>query len=361
MIPAVAMLLRELVGIPSPSGAEREIADFVAGMLRFRGLTVERAGDSVVAVLDGRGDGPVVMLASHLDTVPAGEGWTSDPWKVDWRGGRLTGLGANDAKGCAAAMILAVLEFARRRPPGRVLLALNCCEETTNQGMEQVLARFGLPDAAVVGEPTGLEVVRSQAGLAILEAEWKGRSCHAAHAGTAAHSNALLRACQELAGMPPCLPVGEQHPLVGRTSIVPTKLRAGDRHNRVPDLATAIFDVRLAPPLGAEECRAVLEDLLPTAEVSIRSQRLLPVDTPEEHPVVLAALRAAGRKRAVGSHTLSDMALLRGVPAVKCGPGRTERSHTPDEYILLEELEAGVTFYGAFLESMLLAPLEAGA
>jgi acetylornithine deacetylase len=87
---------------------------------------------------------------------------------------------------------------------------------------------------------------------------------------------------------------------------------------------------------------------MPHAKVGVRSARLKPFETPEDHPLVQAALATAGRTRAIGSSTMSDMALLQGVPAVKCGPGDTARSHTPDEFVLLPELEAGVEFYTRF-------------
>src|SRR5690606_17466587 len=120
---------------------------------------------------------------SHLDTVPVGEGWTRAALEGKWEGDVLFGRGANDAKASAAAMMAAVVELSRRSDlSGRVRLALTAREETDNAGVAAVLARTGLPDAAVTGEPTGLEVVRAQAGLAVLTATWSGRSCHAAHA-----------------------------------------------------------------------------------------------------------------------------------------------------------------------------------
>ncbi len=78
----------------------------------------------------------------------------------------------------------------------------------------------------------------------------------------------------------------------------------------------------------------------------MRSDRLRPRETAHDHPIVRTALVASGREQAIGSSTMSDMALLAGVPAVKCGPGETARSHTPNEFLLAEELEAGAAFYG---------------
>jgi len=352
-VSAARSLLAELVRIPSPSGDEGEAARFCADWLARRGLDVERVGNSVLARAS-RGAGPRLFLNSHVDTVPAGEAWTVDPWQGAWSGERLCALGANDAKASVVAMMLAIADWAANgTEEGELVLGLTEREETSNAGMGLLLEHLERPDAAVTGEPTGLEVVRAQAGLGVLEARWTGRSCHAAHVERVDHDSALFRAVRELGRLDDHHVLRGEHPLLGPSTLVATVLRAGDRHNRVPDEALAVFDARLAPPHTAGECRSFLAAALPSADVTIRSERLAPVETAADHPLVVAALAAAGRTRAIGSATMSDMALLQGIPAVKCGPGETARSHTPDEYVLASELEAGVAFYRALVPAVL--------
>lgn len=346
--------LAALVRTPSVSGEEEAAAELVADWLVAAGVDVERVGRSLFAHVE-RGRGPTLMLASHLDTVPAGASWSVDPWDARWEDGRLMGLGANDAKASVVAMVEAARRFAAEPADaaGRLWLALTAEEETTNAGMAEVLSRTGRPDAAVVGEPTGLEVVRAQSGLAVLVARWRGASCHAAHVADVPHENALLAAARDLAGFPAALVLAGEHPLLGRSTLAATVLRAGERHNRVPDEAEALFDARLAPPHDAAECARLLAARLPAAEVRVRSERLRPVETAADHPLVRAACACAGRERAVGSRTMSDMALLAGVPAVKCGPGETARSHTPDEFVLAEEVLAGARVYAELVPAAL--------
>ena len=76
---------------------------------------------------------------------------------------------------------------------------------------------------------------------------------------------------------------------------------------------------------------------------------------------MLAALAASANTAAIGSSTMSDMALLQGVPAVKCGPGESARSHTPDEFITEPELRAGCDFYRALAEQVLAVEQEVKA
>jgi acetylornithine deacetylase len=306
--------------------------------------------------------GPRVLFNTHHDTVPIGEGWTGDPFDATWRGDgaerRLVARGANDAKASVAAMLCAARAYAATpRARGTLCLAVTACEETTNAGMTATLARLaerGLaPHGGVTGEPTGLEVVRAQSGLAVIEARWTGRACHAAHVARVEHQNALLCAARALAALPEWFELEGRHALLGASTLVPTVLRAGERHNAVPDLAVATFDARLAPPHDARKCVALLRRYLPDADVRVKSERLRPVETAKDHPLVHAALKATGREHAVGSSTMSDMALLAGLPAVKCGPGQTARSHTANEYVLAAEVEAGVAAYTALIPAAL--------
>lgn len=336
-------LLARMVAIPSVSGDESAIADFVTEYARSAGLVVERIRNSVMVTTGRRA--PTLWLLSHLDTVPVGNGWTVDPGVIEWRDGRLYGRGSNDAKVSGAAMLSALVDLRETAAGDEVAVVLTACEETNNSGMNEVLEAKGRPQACICGEPTGLEVVCAQGGLSVLTATWRGVSCHAAHAKNVKNDNALLKAARDLSTLPNVVEVGEEHPLLARTTVVATQLKVGERHNVVPDLAEAVFDARLSPTAEADAVRARLAELLPNAEVMIRSKRLQAVDTPPDHPVVLAALAAARRVHPLASKTLSDMAFLKGVPAVKCGPGQTARSHTPDEFVMLDELLAGVAFY----------------
>lgn len=347
---AAKELLSRMVRIPSASGQESELADFVGQLAAQHKLHVRRVGGSIVL---SPHPGPVrVLFASHLDTVPVGEGWTADPLAGEWRAGRLLGRGANDAKGCAAAMLWALVHCAREGSATGAAVALTACEETSNAGMQAVIDELGLPELAVVGEPTGLQVVRSQAGLCLIEAHWTGSSCHAAHAHRHSHENALLAAARDLAALPPVGVLRTGHPLLGPTTWVPTLLSSGERHNVVPDRACAVFDCRLAPPHSALTCLEELGRKLPGAELVVRSDRLRAVETSAEHYLVRGACELAGAAQAVGSNTMSDMALLADVPAIKVGPGESARSHTADEYLEEEELEAGCRFYRALLPAL---------
>jgi acetylornithine deacetylase len=365
------LLLSRMASTASESGREQELRDWLLHELRQAGFSAEPVGDGLLARAGG--PGPRLLLVSHLDTVPIGQGWIGDPLDGTWHAQadgdrRLVARGANDAKASGAAMLaaLAALVAAKRGGrdlPGEVIVALNATEETSNQGMRDLLSAIGQPDGAAVGEPTGLEIVRAQSGLVVLAAHFAGRSCHAAHAGRVLHDNALLAAARALAPLPDVLFLAGEHALLGRSTLVATVLEAGKRHNVVPDASRVVFDGRLAPPFNAGDAERLLAQHLPSARLELCSDRLKPVETSADHPLVLAALEAAGRSQAIGSNTLSDMALLVGVPAVKVGPGQTVRSHTPNEFVLASEVLEGARFYTRFAELALaaLAPVAGSA
>jgi acetylornithine deacetylase len=328
-------LLEALVATPSVSGQEGRIADQVATWVESWGARVQRQGHNLWFSVGG---GPRRLLVnSHLDTVPPSAGWTLEPHVPVWREGRLYGLGSNDAKGCVAAMLLAARGLLERpqslEGQGEVVFAFTAEEETGGAGLGTVLPALGDFHAAVVGEPTGLKPCTAQRGMLLLRCVAHGRSAHVAHAHTAEAKNATTLA--ELR-FPP-------HPLLGEARAQVTQVQGGLARNQVPDRCEFFVDIRTTPGMEHATVAQHLAGVL-RSEVVVHSARYLPKSTAAHEPIVRAAVAASGAAP-VGSSTASDWAFLGNVPTVKVGPGDTLRSHKPDEYLALVELEAGVAFY----------------
>ena len=342
-----ADLLQRLVAIPSVSGQEGPLADFVQSLLEGWGATVQRQGHNLWAEA-GQG-APRLLLNSHLDTVPPCAGWTEDPHAPIWRDGRLVGLGANDAKGCVAALLMAFQELLHAPSiEGGVVLALTGEEETGGQGIATILDQLGHIDAAIVGEPTGLQVCAAQRGMLLLKVTARGEGAHVAHAHLG--DNAIHKAAKDILKLAQLR--FEPHPLLGETKAQVTQVEGGRARNQVPDACTLFVDLRTTPNLNhadlAQSFAAELE-----GDVHVHSSRYLPKATDPGHPIVRAALQVSHVKSPVGSATTSDWAFLGALPAVKVGPGDTHRSHRPDEWISHAELEAGVAFYQAVIPAYL--------
>ena len=344
-------LLRDLVRIPSESGHEEGVVARLDSAARELGVTPTVIGRNITALFDG-GEGPLLLLNSHTDTVPVGEGWTRDPLGAEMENGRIYGRGSNDAKGCVTAMLLgAARAFASNAPKGKVLFAASCEEEVLGQGLEKLLPLLPRPDAAVVGEPTGLQPAVAQKGLLLLEVTAAGRSAHAAWGGGV---NAVEAAARDVLALSKLAVPGE-HPALGKTSLHVTQISGGTRHNVIPDACKLVVDIRTTPAVSPESIVELVKRSV-EGQVKVRSSRLGSVETDPGHAIVQAALAANPGAAPYGSPTLSDWVFLKGIPTVKAGPGQSPRSHTPDEYLEVAELEAGVLFYESLIRRYFEAP-----
>lgn len=332
-------LLEFLVSIPSVSGNERQLADRLCALLTGEGFALKREGDSLYFSL-GAETGPHLLLLSHLDTVPACAGWKSDPHVALVERDRLIGLGANDAKGCVAAMILAARELRPMNLEGKVTFAFVAEEERGGEGIQATRLKLGAIDAAIVGEPTALQICHAQRGMLILHCKARGEGAHVAHAELG--ENAIHKAARDIERL--AAMEFEPHDALGTTRAQVTQINGGLARNQVPDLCQFLVDLRTTPNLKHDALTARISAAL-ESEVTVHSARYEPVATDLSEPVVQAALAASGRREAIGSATASDWAFLRDVPAIKAGPGDTARSHRPNEYLLFSELEAGAAFY----------------
>ncbi len=333
------------------------MADLLAGDLGAAGLCVQRSGNNLWCEI-GDAPRPRLLLNSHIDTVPAAHGWSGDPWTPRIDDGRIYGLGANDAKGCVTAMIEATLSLkaavdASEQLGGTVVLALTAEEEISGQGLSTILDQLRPIDAALVGEPTGLTPMIAQRGLLILRGVARGRSGHPANTPPDSADNAIMTAAADLLTLRN-FDWGPRHALLGDCHAHVTMINGGVARNVIPDTCEFFLDIRTTPnqPHRAtyERVKAVLR-----SELHIHSERLAPVETPADAPIVTAALSALPGMCPSGSPTMSDMVFLAGVPSVKIGPGDSARSHTPDEYVTLDELSAGCNAYTRIAQAYFVA------
>ena len=345
-------LLCDLVRIPSISGSEEKIVSYVINHADDRGFRVERAGRNVLIRL-GIYNGRRLLLNSHLDTVLAQDTWKTDPFEPVVSDGRITGLGANDAKGCVTAMLCAAEAVNAQRLNGELVLALTVEEETakTGAGLEWLINRLGTIDAAVIGEPTGLDICRAQKGLLILEVQTSGTARHAAHAHNIRGKNAVIEAARSILAIEDRIP-GYDHELLGSVTCQVTTIQGGKSKNVIPDSCRFTLDIRTVHGAETEDIVSFVTERT-GAGVSILSDRMKPMDTDENSGIVQAAVKSRPGADIIGSATMSDAVWTRHVPTIKVGPGQTERSHTANEYISVNELNEGVDFYTKLIREFL--------
>ncbi len=368
---SVVELLQALVQVPSinpfardrasaPYLGEGKCAAYVAEFLErlHAEVTLEEIRPdrpNVIGRFPSRGSGKRrVVLGPHLDTVSI-EGMTVDPFAAEIRDGRLYGRGAADTKGTMAAMLWALYELgdAVADLPVEVTFVGFMGEENSQPGSKHFAQHHPDYDFAVIGEPTGLDVVYTHKGTAWVKLVAHGKAAHGARPELGDNAvmklaGALMRLDRELI---PAL-ADYAHPVLGPSTLNIGQCQGGMQPNIVPDRATAHLDFRFTPSLAErgvlDLLRAYLSDEI-TVETTLEC---MPLETDPDHPMV-TALAAAGTGAKVGAPWFCDAAHLAaaGIPSVAAGPGSIDQAHTDDEWIDLRELEKGVDFYRAFLES----------
>ena len=345
--PTEIALLADLIAIPSVSGGEAAVASRVEETMRDWGLDVVRDAAGIKVEIPGKHSGATLALVSHLDVVPPGEGWTRDPFTPAFEGDRLYGRGSGDAKASVAAMLSAARDVAEQGGPnaGRLLVLLGYGEETRHTSMPALAASAGPIDAAVVGEPTNLDIAIAQRGLMMIDLVARGDQRHAGYADENGGKfvNATQRLARDLIALG-TVARERPHPVLGNPTITPTMLEAGIGRNVTPPVARAVLDVRTTPAWSHGEIAEALRQTL-ESEVVVTSDRLVPCETPRDSRLLAAARRVRPEARSFGSPTCSDGVFLRDRDAIKCGPGTSRNSHVPDEWVTVAEVSTAREFY----------------
>jgi acetylornithine deacetylase len=340
----VIELLRELVAIPSVSGGEEIVRDHLVNWLGARGVAAEAHGRNVIATVEGTApradDARGLLLCTHTDVVPVGNGWTRDPWDAALEDGRVFG-----------AMAVTAATIDPSQLSGRLVLALVCDEETGGEGIEACAADLPAYTAAVVGEPTGLDVCPGQRGLLRARITARGKSCHASRPWEG--SNALTVAARDVLAVQ-ALQLPGKDPLLGSATLECTVISGGERHNVIPAECTIELDGRPTPGCDNDAMIALLQDTV-DGEVTVSSTRFKPVSTDTDSELVTLARAASPTGVVRGFGGLSDLFHLRHVPGVVMGPGTSEASHAPDEWVAVEQVEAAVAAYSAIATNYLRA------
>ncbi|MDE5568411.1 MAG: M20 family metallo-hydrolase [Muribaculaceae bacterium] len=344
-------LLDSLIATPSISRDEAATADIIETFLKEAGVSPLRLKNNVWAIADGYNPSlPTLLLNSHHDTVRPAATYTIDPFTPLHRDGKIYGLGSNDAGGSVVSLSETFLSLNGRTPRVNLILAITAEEEVSgHDGIELLLNDFrqrGLKiDMAIVGEPTGLNAAVAERGLMVLDCTAKGVSGHAARNEGV---NAIYRAIEDI-GLLRDFRFEKVSPVLGDIKISVTQISAGTQHNVVPDRCTFVADVRTTDAYTNEEVAAIIASRLSSVVVP-RSTRLSASVIAENHPLVRAAV-ALGAEKFI-SPTMSDRALLNGIPALKIGPGDSARSHTADEYIFEDEIVRAIDFYQQLILSL---------
>jgi acetylornithine deacetylase len=343
--PEVVALAADLVRIDSsnptlaPDGAgETKIADYCTAWLSARGFTASwlesrPARPSVVATGSGTGGGRSIMLNGHLDTVSL-TSYDGDPLDPVIENGRLHGRGSYDMKAGIAALMIAAARVHRHPHRGDIVLALVADEEDASTGTEEVLAHTRA-DAAIVAEPTGLDLITCHKGFVWADVTLTGVAAHGSRPDLGI--DAIVKAGAFLTGLDRLatdLGTRPGHPVLGAGSVHAGVVSGGQQNSSYPDRCRISVERRTVPgectATLVTELRAILDPIVagqPGLDYTIApGLERKPLDgdptqgvTPALATAVAAVTGRPARYR--GEAFWTDAALLSdaGIPAVLFG------------------------------------------
>lgn len=353
-------LLADLVSIDSvnpglvPGGnGEREIAGFCADWFTSHGFEVHRlekhpGRPSLVAVRKGTGGGKSLMLNGHIDTV-GHSGYDGDPLEPEVRDGKMFGRGTFDMKGGVAAMMVAAVRATERPLRGDVIVACVADEEHGSFGTEEVLESF-TADAAIVTEPSHLEVTLAHKGFVWFDVEVEGRAAHGSRPGLGV--DAIAKAGHFLVALDRLgrdLATGPRHHLLGTGTVHASLISGGEEASTYPASCKITLERRTVPgesPQRTEdELRTILDHL--TATVPGFRARLTwglarePFEADPQAEIVRTLIANLGEPPVIRAEPFwTDCALLdrAGIPCLLFGVDGAG-AHAATEYVDLASLD----------------------
>jgi len=346
-----------------PPAREQPCAEWIRDFLDDLGAethlqVVEKDRANVVGKL-GVGKGPGIVFSGHIDVVLSGDPtlWkVSGPFDPVVRDGKLYGRGACDMKGPDACILQAVKELAGKPLKRQLTVVFTAGEDTGGWYVSRVLGDglITTKDAlyGVIPEPSLMDIIPVHKGAGGAEIMIHGRAAHSSRPDLGV--NAVQKAADfllALRGLQAKLDE-EAHPLLGPSTVECTLMTGGFKANIIPDQAKLTLNSRLIPahgdpPISRGWFQGIIDELSrrdPQFRAEILSHRAgEPLNVPLDSPIVKILQNILGKEPVGAPYYTEAVDYTRaGIPTVICGPGSIDQAHTADEYISLEQLEAGV-------------------
>lgn len=360
-------LLREMIGIASPSFEEAEVCNFICKWMSSKGLEPERIGDNLICQIINNPDYETLMLCAHIDTVSPASDYEFDPFHPDLnqateivskiRGENLAGdmvipgLGSNDDGGSVVSMIAAFRYFNSNTSllgNKNLTLVLSCQEERSGEGGMRTLwgNRLSHIKHAIIGEPTGMKAAISERGLLVIDGVAEGVSGHAARNEGV---NAIYIAMEDIEQLRN-YEFSKVSPVMGKVHLNVTQINAGSAHNVIPDKCSFVVDIRPTEQYSNEEIFNSLQEICSS---KLKARNLLNSSSCTfAGSAHFAAVKTCGIET-FSSPTTSDWMRI-SCDAIKMGPGDSARSHKKNEYVLKSEISEGIRTYIKYIETITL-------
>jgi len=378
-------MIRRLVAFDTTSrNSNLELIHFVSDYLGELGVESRLVHDETGAKANlyatlGPRDRPGIALSGHTDVVPVdGQDWSSDPWTITERQGKLYGRGTCDMKGFVGVVLAFAPEFLRRGLETPIHLALSHDEEVGCIGVRsliEVLRHMPVkPKACIVGEPTDMKVMVAHKGKLSARCEVRGFECHSSLAPTGV--NAIEYAAEVISRLRAMARrKAEEGPFdpaydVPHTTVHTGIVQGGTALNIVPKDCHFDFEFRHIaeddPRALFDEVRSFAEEtLLPEmrknfagAGFSWRELSRIPGLATRDDAEIVELAKALSGSNATGKVAFATEAGLFheiDIPTIICGPGSIDQAHKPDEFVSLDQIAQCEAFMHRLMDRVCIA------
>ncbi|WP_110495939.1 M20 family metallo-hydrolase [Candidatus Karelsulcia muelleri] len=333
-------LLKKLINTPSISKEEQKTAEIIEFFFRKYNFFPKRKYNNIwIENNNYENDKYTILLNSHHDTIQPSYGWKTDPFLAKEDGNKIIGLGSNDAGGSVVSLI-ATFIYINSLPKFKykLILIISAEEEIrATRGVESILCYLGKINLGIIGEPTKMQLAIAEKGLIVLDCLSIGQTGHAARDEGI---NALYIAINDIRWLKNYI-FEKKSDILGNIKLTVTKIQCGIQRNVIPDTCYFTVDIRTNEIYSQEEILYRIKKNI-YSKILSSSYRLKSSSIDPNHKIVNLAKRL--NIKIFGSPTLSDQSVM-NFPTVKIGVGDSSRSHTPNEYILLSEIESGIDLY----------------
>ncbi|YCJ93836.1 MAG: M20 family metallo-hydrolase [Candidatus Karelsulcia muelleri] len=333
-------LLKKLINTPSISKEEQKTAEIIEFFfIKYNFFPKRKYNNIWIENNNYENDKYTILLNSHHDTIQPSYGWKTDPFLAKEDGNKIIGLGSNDAGGSVVSLI-ATFIYINSLPKFKykLILLISAEEEIrATRGVESILCYLGKINLGIIGEPTKMQLAIAEKGLIVLDCLSIGQTGHAARDEGI---NALYIAINDIRWLKNYI-FEKKSDILGNIKLTVTKIQCGIQRNVIPDTCYFTVDIRTNEIYSQEEILYRIKKNI-YSKILSSSYRLKSSSIDPNHKIVNIAKRL--NIKIFGSPTLSDQSVM-NFPTVKIGVGDSSRSHTPNEYILLSEIESGIDLY----------------
>jgi acetylornithine deacetylase len=367
-LPSLLHMMERLIAEPSVSSVSAEwdqsnvrVIDLLEDWLRHLSFHTEKLAvpghPGKFNLIATAGKGPEgLVLAGHTDTVPFDESrWSSDPFHLTERDGRLYGLGSTDMKGFFALVLEAIRDLDLNKLQQPLVILATADEESSMSGARALAdAQRQLGRHAVIGEPTALKPIRMHKGIAMECIRITGQSGHSSN--PALGNNALdgmSLVLAEILRWRAELNQRYRNPLfeVATPTVNLGHIHGGDNPNRICGQCELHIDIRPLPGMELDTLRTELDQrlarLLQPTGLKLERQSLFggvpAFETPASAAIVQVTEALTGHSaEAVAFGTEGPFLQQLGMDTIIMGPGSIDQAHQPDEYLAMEQITPGV-------------------